>query len=84
MQGDKEYYLLLLSDANLLTGSFVACAGLEFTAARALFHIPGPPGSDILAFFRSSVDAYARSALPFARSPPTRAARRPSPSSKRR
>lgn len=65
---DKEsYLLLLLSDANLPTGSFVASAGLESTAAHALFHVPGPPGSDILAFLRSSVDTYARSALPFAR-----------------
>ena len=68
MQDDKEsYLLLLLSDANLPTGSFVASAGLESTAGHALFHIPGPPGSDILAFLRSSVDTYARSALPFAR-----------------
>lgn len=65
---DKEsYLLLLLSDANLPTGSFVASAGLESTAAHALLHVPGPPGSDILAFLRSSVDTYARSALPFAR-----------------
>ena len=65
---DKEsYLLLLLSDANLPTGSFVASAGLESTAAHALFHAPGPPGSNILAFLRSSVDTYARSALPFAR-----------------
>jgi urease accessory protein len=65
---DKEsYLLLLLSDANLPTGSFVASAGLESTAAHALFHVPGPPGSDILAFLRSSVDTYARSAVPFAR-----------------
>ncbi|KAH8984259.1 hypothetical protein EDB92DRAFT_1499055 [Lactarius akahatsu] len=68
MQDDKEsYLLLLLSDANLPTGSFVASAGLESTAAHALFHVPGPPGSDILAFLRSSVDTYARSALPFTR-----------------
>ena len=68
MQDDKEsYLLLLLSDANLPTGSFVASAGLESTVAHALFHVPGPPGSDILAFLRSSVDTYARSALPFAR-----------------
>ena len=68
MQDDKEsYLLLLLSDANLPTGSFVASAGLESTAAHALFRVPGPPGSDILAFLRSSVDTYARSALPFAR-----------------
>jgi urease accessory protein len=70
MQDEKEAYLLLiLSDANLPTGSFVASAGLESTAAHALFRLPtgNPAGSDILAFLRSSVDTYARSALPFAR-----------------
>jgi urease accessory protein len=70
MQDDKEAYLLLiLSDANLPTGSFVASAGLESTATHALFRLPtgNPAGSDILAFLRSSVDTYARSALPFAR-----------------
>ena len=82
---DKEAYLLLvLSDSNLPTGSFVASAGLESTATHALFHVPPPTtgataatgthadtGSrsslDILAFLRSSVDTYARSALPFSR-----------------
>ena len=70
MQDDNEAYLLLvLSDANLPTGSFVASAGLESTAAHALFRLPAPspPGSDILAFLRNAVDTYARSALPFAR-----------------
>jgi len=70
MQDDKEAYLLLiLSDANLPTGAFVASAGLESTAAHALFRLPtgSPVGSDILAFLRNSVDTYARSALPFAR-----------------
>lgn len=70
MQDDKEAYLLLiLSDANLPTGAFVASAGLESTAAHALFRLPtgSPAGSDILSFLRNSVDTYARSALPFAR-----------------
>jgi len=70
MQDDKEAYLLLiLSDANLPTGAFVASAGLESTTAHALFRLPtgSPAGSDILSFLRSSVDTYARSALPFAR-----------------
>jgi urease accessory protein len=67
-EDDKEVYLLLvLSDANLPTGSFVASAGLESTAAHALSNVPGPAGSDILAFLRNTVDTYARSALPFAR-----------------
>src|SRR5258708_63585 len=81
-QDNKETYLLLiLSDSNLPTGSFVASVGLESTAAHALFHPPPPTSpaasatgtststdsSDILAFLRNSVDTYARSALPFAR-----------------
>ena len=66
-QDDETYLLLILSDANLPTGSFVASAGLESTTAHALFHVPGPVGSDILAFLRNAVDTYARSALPFAR-----------------
>jgi urease accessory protein len=71
---DKETYLLLiLSDSNLPTGSFVASAGLESTATHALFHAAprtgsaGTDSSKILAFLRNSVDTYARSALPFAR-----------------
>jgi urease accessory protein len=71
---DKETYLLLiLSDSNLPTGSFVASSGLESTATHALFHAAPPTGSagadssNILAFLRNSVDTYARSALPFAR-----------------
>lgn len=70
MQDDKEAYLLLiLSDANLPTGAFVASSGLESTTAHALFRLPtsSPAGSDILTFLRNSVDTYARSALPFAR-----------------
>lgn len=73
-QDDKETYLLLiLSDSNLPTGSFVASAGLESTATHALFQAAPPAGStgtdslNILAFLRNSVDTYARSALPFTR-----------------
>lgn len=71
---DKETYLLLiLSDSNLPTGSFVASAGLESTATHALFHAAPPTGSagtdssNILTYLRNSVDTYACSALPFAR-----------------
>ena len=81
-QDDTEAYLLLvLSDSNLPTGSFVASAGLESTATHALFHAApltaaaatgtgtgtASSSSDILAFLRNSVDTYARSALPFSR-----------------
>ena len=45
-EDDKEAYLLLvLSDSNLPTGSFVASAGLESTATHALFHAPPPTTS---------------------------------------
>jgi len=65
---NETYLLLILSDANLPTGSFVASAGLESTAAHALLNTPtSPTGSDIIAFLSNSVDTYARSALPFAR-----------------
>ncbi|KAI0294600.1 hypothetical protein B0F90DRAFT_1756489 [Multifurca ochricompacta] len=64
MQVDKEtYLLLLLSDANLPTGSFVASAGLESTAAHALFHVPAtPPGSDTLPFSETHTLPFARDA----------------------
>ncbi|KAH9972611.1 hypothetical protein BGW80DRAFT_1313780 [Lactifluus volemus] len=67
MDDQEAYLLLILSDANLPTGSFVASSGLESTAAHALFQVPGPAGSDILAFLRNTVETYARCALPFAR-----------------
>lgn len=70
---NETYLLLVLSDANLPTGSFVASSGLESTAAHALLHRdpptgnPSGAGADILAFLHNSVETYARSALPFAR-----------------
>ncbi|KAI0048196.1 urease accessory protein UreF [Auriscalpium vulgare] len=70
MADDAESYLLLvLSDANLPTGSFVASAGLESHVAHAVFHLGGPrdPMGACIAFLRDSVATYARSALPFAR-----------------
>ena len=67
MDDQEAYLLLILSDANLPTGSFVASSGLESTAAHALFNVPGPAGSDIIAFLSNTVETYARSALPFAR-----------------
>ncbi|KAI0060238.1 hypothetical protein BV25DRAFT_1807601 [Artomyces pyxidatus] len=65
----ESYILLVLSDANLPTGSFVASAGLESHVAHALFYSEGPRDAmkATLSFVRDSVGTYARSALPFAR-----------------
>lgn len=68
MEGDDEtYILLLLSDSNLPTGSFVASAGFESYLKHGF-----PAGSDskssetrTIAFIQDSLETYARSALPF-------------------
>ncbi|KAH9947162.1 UreF-domain-containing protein [Amylocystis lapponica] len=73
MDSDYEaYILLLLSDGNLPTGSFVASAGLESYVTHGFFASSspsGPPPRDNLdattAFVRDSLATYARSALPF-------------------
>ncbi|KAI0027593.1 urease accessory protein UreF [Vararia minispora EC-137] len=57
---DDGFLLLLLSDANLPTGSFVASSGFESHVTHAF-------PSDVLPFLRDSVSTYARAALPFAR-----------------
>ncbi|KIY73980.1 urease accessory protein UreF [Cylindrobasidium torrendii FP15055 ss-10] len=60
MDADEEaYILLLLSDSNLPTGSFVASSGLES-------HIKhGFGNGNIMTFVQDSLGTYARSALPF-------------------
>ncbi|KAJ7752779.1 urease accessory protein UreF [Mycena maculata] len=68
---DETYLLLLLSDSNLPTGSFVASSGLE----SFLTHGFGAPPSNqptasfkmdtIATFIRDSLSTYAPSALPF-------------------
>ncbi|KAG6854340.1 hypothetical protein C0991_007845 [Blastosporella zonata] len=64
MDNDHEtYILLLLSDSNLPTGSFVASSGLESYVKHG-FSKPGPPASTIT-FIQDSLGAYGRSALPF-------------------
>jgi urease accessory protein len=66
MHDDDEYLLLLLSDSNLPTGSFVASAGLESYVKHGF---PAPPISSVsqstVDFIRDSLASYARSALPF-------------------
>ena len=62
----ESYLLLLLSDGNLPTGSFVASSGLESHTTHALGSARDPLGATV-AFVRDSVQTYARSALPFVR-----------------
>jgi urease accessory protein len=57
---DDDFLLLLLSDANLPTGSFVASSGFES-------HVQHGMPRDPLPFLRHSVKSYAHAALPFAR-----------------
>jgi urease accessory protein len=59
---DESYILLLLSDSNLPTGSFVASSGLESYVKHGF----GQGDNDtIVNFTRDSLTNYARSALPF-------------------
>ncbi|KAI9068476.1 hypothetical protein FKP32DRAFT_1618673 [Trametes sanguinea] len=77
MDSDHEaYILLLLSDSNLPTGSFVASAGLESYVTHGFFTdlsptptlapTPAPDKVDYtINFLRDSLSSYAHSALPF-------------------
>lgn len=58
----ENYILLLLSDSNLPTGSFVASSGLESHIKHG-FHSSNTSTID---FVQHSLTTYARSALPFA------------------
>lgn len=65
MHDDLEtYVLLVLSDSNLPTGSFVASAGLESYVKHGF---PPPPISpeSTTNFVRDSLASYAKSAIPF-------------------
>ncbi|KZV77173.1 hypothetical protein PENSPDRAFT_679377 [Peniophora sp. CONT] len=64
---DDEFLLLLLSDANLPTGSFVASSGFEAHAAHGLLRTSSDALVDTLAFVRSSVLSYGSNSLPFMR-----------------
>jgi urease accessory protein len=63
MDGDEAYILLLLSDSNLPTGSFVASAGLESYVKHGFSSVPG---ATTTTFLRDNLAAYAHSALAFA------------------
>lgn len=70
MDHDTEaYILLLLSDSNLPTGSFVASAGLESYVTHGFFSATQSPPRDkmdaTMDFLQDSLRSYARSALPF-------------------
>ena len=60
----ETYILLLLSDSNLPTGSFVASSGLESYFKHG-FSSLSSSGSATIDFIRDSLSSYARSALPF-------------------
>ncbi|KAJ7864906.1 UreF-domain-containing protein [Mycena leptocephala] len=68
---DETYLLLLLSDSNLPTGSFVASSGLEsflkhgFGAPPFTQATPSLKADTIATFIRDSLATYAPSALPF-------------------
>jgi len=62
----ETYILLLLSDSNLPTGSFVASTGLESYMKHGF---PAPPTSTVaqatIDFVRDNLASYARTAIPF-------------------
>lgn len=62
MNDDEAYILLLLSDSNLPTGSFVASSGLESYVKHGF---ASSPDSATINFVRDSLVSYAHSALPF-------------------
>lgn len=59
---DETYILLLLSDSNLPTGSFVASSGLESYVKHGF---ASSPDSSTVTFIRDSLASYAHTALPF-------------------
>jgi len=59
---DEAYILLLLSDSNLPTGSFVASSGLESYIKHGFSSLHA---DSTITFVRDSLESYARSALPF-------------------
>ncbi|KAJ3995534.1 hypothetical protein F5050DRAFT_281353 [Lentinula boryana] len=59
---DETFFLLLLSDSNLPTGSFVASSGFESYIKHGF---GGDQNNRTTMFMRDSISAYARSALAF-------------------
>ncbi|KAF9226713.1 urease accessory protein UreF [Gyrodon lividus] len=74
-ENDETYILLVLSDSNLPTGSFVASSGLESYTTHGFLSLSAPASTPAttsktrtdgtLAFVRDSLHTYAHSALPF-------------------
>jgi len=62
MDDDEAYILLVLSDSNLPTGSFVASSGLESYVKHGF---ASNPDSAIINFVRDSLVSSAHSTLPF-------------------
>ncbi|TFK64044.1 hypothetical protein BDN72DRAFT_775110 [Pluteus cervinus] len=60
--GDETYIMLLLTDSNLPTGSFVASSGLESSIAHGFSSLTPSP---LVTFIQDSLPTYARSTLPF-------------------
>jgi len=60
----ETYILLMLSDSNLPTGSFVASSGLESYVKHG-FASSSPTDVATVDFLRDSLASYARSAIPF-------------------
>ncbi|KAI0080788.1 urease accessory protein UreF [Panus rudis PR-1116 ss-1] len=70
MDDEEAYILLLLSDGNLPTGSFVASAGFESYVTHGFLSVLGTSGPNAKLqattdFIEDSLSTYARSALPF-------------------
>ena len=61
----ETYILLLLSDSNLPTGSFVASSGLESYVKHGFFPPPDSNPSNTINFIQDSLNAYTHTALPF-------------------
>jgi urease accessory protein len=64
MDDDQAYILLLLSDSNLPTGSFVASSGLESFVKHGFASSPDSV-TIMINFIRDSLASYSHSALPF-------------------
>ena len=61
----ETYILLLLSDSNLPTGSFVSSSGLESYVKHGFTSSSSSAVVATVEFVRNSLASYARSALPF-------------------
>ncbi|PPQ78217.1 hypothetical protein CVT25_015536 [Psilocybe cyanescens] len=61
----ETYLLLLLSDSNLPTGSFVASSGLESYVKHGFASSAGSADGATIDFVQDSLASYARTALPF-------------------